>query len=115
MSGGRLGLWTRPPAEPEPRYFNMKAEEVLEKLGELDDPRADEVLAEAELAYKDAAERADGAERRATTIQGAIAIATSLSLAGGSLLLDTGKVPDRCWRWALGVVFGIAILTLAIA
>jgi hypothetical protein len=111
----RLLDWLRPDRRPQPIHFNCHSEQIVERFGVLDAARADQVLAEAEAAYAEAAERADSAERRATTIQGSIAVAASLSIAGGSLLLDPSKITSCSWRWALGSTFAALVACLALA
>jgi hypothetical protein len=110
-----LRHWFRPPQSPPPQSFVTRSEEVAARLGAPGDSAAAELLAEAERAYGDAAERADGAERRANTIQGAIAIATSLALAGGSLLLDDQKVSGTGWRWLIACTYALIVAIFAVA
>jgi len=111
----RLRQWLRPDRRSQPIRFDCRSEHLVERFGALDADRADQVLAEAEAAYAEATVRAGSAERRATTIQGSIAVAASLSIAGGSLLLDPSKITSCGWRWALGLTFAaiVACLTLA--
>src|SRR4051794_17010034 len=61
--------------------FSGSAEEVAAKLATDDDALASALLAQAEKTAAEPHERADGAERRATTLQGAVAIAASFGLA----------------------------------
>jgi hypothetical protein len=109
----RVYEWFRPPAEPKPLRFDETSDELLARLGKPNGQVIDELLLEAQAAYAEVSERADSAERRATTIQGSIAVMASLSLAGGSLLL--GKVPTRGWAIALGGGLAVTVLVLAIA
>lgn len=111
----RLRDWLRPERRPQPIRFDCRSEQIVERFGTLDDDRSDQVLAEAEAAYAEATERTESAERRATTIQGSIAVAASLSIAGGSLLLDPSKIPSCGWRWALGSTFAALVACLAVA
>jgi hypothetical protein len=107
--------WFRPSSRPRPLRFADTAERVLARLEVGDDARADQVLALAEAAYGEASERADSADRRAATIQGAIAITASLTVAGGSLLLDGNKVPSGTWTWILGATLVALVMTLVVA
>ena len=111
----RLREWLKPERDPHPIRFRCRSEQLIERFGTLDEDRADQVLAEAEAAYTEAADRAESAERRATTIQGSIAVAASLSIAGGSLLLDASKITSCGWRWALGSTFAALVACLALA
>ena len=110
----KLRDWITPTWSPTPRRFNEKSADVLGQFGNPAPDVADQLLAEAERAYDAARDRADSAERRAGTIQGAIAIATSLTFAGGSLLLDTGKARPG-WLWPLGVLFTSSVVCFGVA
>jgi hypothetical protein len=59
--------------------------------------RAAELLTEAQSIYARAEDRAAGATARATTLQGAVAIATSLLLAGAGLVLKQGTLQGIGW------------------
>jgi hypothetical protein len=111
----RLMDWLTPPASPPPRHFNESSAALLARLGSPKPGVTKQILAEAQAAYDEVADRAESAERRATTIQGAVAIAASLSLAGGSLLLDANKVSSHGWRIAFSAGFAIALGMLAMA
>ena len=62
---------------------------------------ADEILAHAQEIAQTARDRADAADRRATTIAGTVAIAASLTLSGASLIFDDGKIRDETWQAVL--------------
>jgi len=111
----RLCDWVRPPAKPPPVRFNESSEELLARLGTPQPEIVSDLLSAATEAFNEAAGRAESAERRAATIQGAIAIAASLTLAGGSLLLDASKVPSHPWRIVIAVGFASAVVLFAIA
>lgn len=111
----RIREWFRPQSSPAPLRFNAKSQDVLSQLGTPSAAVVDELLAEAKAAYEEAGIRAESAERRATTIQGSIAIASSLTLAGGSLLLNAGKVPSHRWYIAISVGFAVTVICLAVA
>jgi hypothetical protein len=111
----RLCEWVRPPAKPRPVRFNESSEDLLARLGTPSPEIIPDLLGAATEAFNEAAGRAESAERRAATIQGAIAIAASLTLAGGSLLLDASKVPSHPWRIVIAIGFALAVLLFAIA
>jgi hypothetical protein len=92
----------------------VSTDEVLEKLGAPAQDVVEQLRLSANTAYDDASDRAESAERRAATIQGAIAIAASLVVAGGSLLLGT-SAPAGSWRTPIAIGFGLAVTLLAIA
>jgi hypothetical protein len=83
----------------------------LLRTGDVD--LAAEILGEAEVAYARLQDRVDSAERRATTLQSASAIAASLTLTAAGLLVDSTKL--RGWLWPL--LFGAAVtyITFALA
>jgi hypothetical protein len=56
------------------------------------------VVAEAEAIFAEPHNRIEKAERRATTLQGSVAIAASLSIAGTGLLADASAVQGQGWR-----------------
>jgi len=82
---------------------------------ERDEQRAAEILAEARKIYDSAEERAAGATTRATTLQGAVAIAGSLLLAGAGLILDGTKVHGTGWRVAFAAALLAAIVALVMS
>jgi hypothetical protein len=101
---------TSTPWPVTPTAFTDKtADELAVELDTGDDDIADGVLEEAKAQYERAADRADSAERRATTLQGAVAIAGTLTLSGGGLVLDTSKIEGEGWR----IAFGIGIVAVA--
>jgi hypothetical protein len=95
--------------------FNETSEDLRIRLGNPAGPILEEILLEAQAAYDEARDRADSAEQRAATIQGSVAIAASLTFAGGSLLLGSSTVPSQTWRAALGAGFVITVFLLAMA
>lgn len=74
--------------------------------------RSEDVLAEAQAVFERDVERREHVERRATTLQGAVAIAFAFALAGGALILDVEKLPATEWRVAVGVVYVGTVLSL---
>jgi hypothetical protein len=76
----------------------------------VDDPdQAHALLKEAQALYQSAAERAEHAERRAASLQTAVAIAFTFSLAGAGILLDPTKVRGVWWPRAIALVFALTI------
>jgi hypothetical protein len=98
----------------EPSEFLGEQEALIDELTthsgdpEKDLQRSAALLAEAQEIYERAEARAAGAQTRATTLQGAVAIAASLLLAGGALLLDQTKLHGTGWR-ALFAVMLVAV------
>lgn len=86
--------------------------EVFTALKATQRDRSAAVLAEAQEVFRRPFETSEGVERRAATLQGAIAIAASFVLAGGGLLLDTTKIRTESWRIAFAVVIAIVIICL---
>lgn len=91
----------------EPIEFTETHEELVRQLrpptGTGAEERSKEILEEAQKAFAEAEARGEGAERRATTLQGAVAIATSVLLAGGALLSDPTKIHGGAWRVCLAI------------
>ncbi len=107
--------WFSPPRSPTPRHYNVNSHELVAQLGSPGTAVTAQLLIEAEAGCAEVVSKSESAERRATTIQGSIAIAASLSLAGASLLLDPSKVPNQYWRAGLGAGFAVAVLLFAVA
>lgn len=72
---------------------------------------AREILEEAQELFKVPVEHGAAAERRATTLQGAVAIAATFTLAAGTLVADTSKIPSDVWR--LIFAGGVAAVVVA--
>lgn len=96
----------------DPVEFTEKHEELVARLrpsaGPSAEERSKEILAEAEATLASTEARGEGAERRATTLQGAVAIAASVLLAGAALLGDPTKIHGGGWR------AGLAFILLAV-
>lgn len=99
------------PIDP-PEEFQEPPADLARRLGTQDAEVADEILTHARELYEEPFLRAEGAERRATTLLGALAIATSFGLAGGGLLLDVDRIPAEAWRVALAIGYLILIIGL---
>ena len=91
------------PAEV-PADFNEPLVVLFDRLSTDDEATAATILDEARAVFDETAHRIEGAERRATTLQGTAAIAASLVVAGGGLLLDPAKIADQGWRVGLLVL-----------
>jgi hypothetical protein len=74
-----------------------------------------EILDEATELFRVPYERADSAERRATTLQGAVAIAATFTLAAGTLVTDADKVGSHAWRVVFAVAIAFVVLAFVIA
>jgi hypothetical protein len=98
-------------AVPGPVHYLGGEDEIAADL-ESAKGRSEEVLAEAQALFEEPFSRSDSIERRATTLQGAVALAATFALAGGALLLDTNKVQSYGWRVALVVPYAITIGSL---
>lgn len=84
-----------------PSEFNEPLATLVDKLSTDDSVTATTILEEAQAIFDETSSRIDSAERRATTLQGTVAIAASLVVGGAGLLLDPSKISDRYWRIAL--------------
>ncbi len=94
--------------------FAGSADDVAAKLATEEEEVASALLAQAEQTAAEPHERADGAERRATTLQGAVAIAASFGLASAALLLDSNKIHSDGWRQTFAIVsFGFVFCLVA--
>ena len=113
LSGWRRKLYDHVivPAEI-PQEFNEPLAELIGRLRTADPLTAATTLEEAQAISAEAMGRIDSAERRATTLQGTVAIAASLAVTGAGLLLDPSKVPDRDWRFALLALLGCFLTCL---
>lgn len=82
--------------------FKEQPEEIAKALRASDASIAQDILEQAQDLFREVSDRAEGAERRATTLLGAAAIAGSLTVGGGGLLLDGPKISEG-WRIALSL------------
>lgn len=95
-----------------PDRFNEPLAELITKLSTDDPLAAATVLEEAQAALDEAHGRIDSAERRATTLQGTVAIASSLVVAGAALLLDPTRIESSGWRTALVLLLAGFVVSL---
>ena len=120
-SGGRspiawvTGMWRDVFFEPDGLLgFQDTKDALREQLRTDDEDKADGILKDATDAFDRLQGRVDGAERRATTLQGSSAIAASLAVATTGLLIDPTKIRGDCWEVlfalnALFIVFALAM------
>lgn len=100
---------------PAPIPSEYAAETLTDLAARLktDDPDvAKALLDEAEAMYKEPADRIESAERRATTLQGVVAVAASVAVASGGLLLDPTKIAGHGWRIAIAAILLVFVLCL---
>jgi hypothetical protein len=83
--------------------FKEPPEEIAKALHASDAFIALDILEQARGLFREASDRAEGAERRATTLLGAAAIAGSLTVGGGGLLLDRHGISGG---WRIGLSLG---------
>ena len=114
----KLGGWRRRvydylvvPAEI-PSEFNQSLSTLASELATSDESTAAATLAEAQAIFDETSDRIASAERRATTMQGTVAIAASLVVAGAGLFADTSKIPDRAWRTAFEALLAVFVVSL---
>jgi len=91
--------------------FAQQPEEIAKALHGSDPSVAQDVLELAQELFREVTERAEGAERRATTLLGAAAIAVSLTIGGAGLLLDRHGVSGG-WRVAISIGYFASIASL---
>ena len=92
--------------------FAQPLDELWAELRVKHSATAHVILAEAEAYFSEAADRIESAERRATALQGTVAIAASLVVAGAGLLLDTTKIGDQEWRAAFASMLALFTVCL---
>lgn len=97
------------PSEPPRRFAEPAAGELADKLA---DAPSEMLLSEAEALFAEPQARIESVERRATTLQGGVAIAATVALTGGGLVLDPTKLQGLGWRIAFAS--GLALLVLAL-
>lgn len=89
-----------------------KKDDVFNALRRTQRDRSAAVLGEAREVFERPFRTTAGVERRASTLQGAIAIAATFVVAGGGLLLNTTEIQTDGWRIAFAVVFVFVIMCL---
>jgi len=87
--------------------------DLAARLATEDERVAMVILEEALATHQEPLDRIDSAERRATTLLGAVAIAASVVIAGAGLMLDSSKVQGQGWRVALAALLLVFVGCLA--
>jgi hypothetical protein len=106
----RRGWWWERLFVPVPTSDDYKNEaEVFNTLRRTQGDRSSAVLGEAREIFERPFQTTAGVERRASTLQGAIAIAATFVVAGGGLLLNS-EIRTDGWRIAFAVVFVFVIM-----
>jgi MFS family permease len=104
-------LWHRlvlPLGEPE--FYTEQEAELAQRLQVADKEVSAMLLAEAQEIDRSQHSSAESIQSRAMTLQGAVAIATTLTLTAGGLLLDRTKIESHGWRVAFAIVLLLAVL-----
>jgi hypothetical protein len=97
-----------------PPVTYLEKEKDIEKKLLSDNPDvAALILSEAETIAARPFETADSVERRAMTLQGAVALATTFTLTGSALIFDQTKLSGHGWRITLAIIFFLAIGSFA--
>lgn len=95
-----------------PESFPQPVEVLWQQLRTSNDVLADELLSDAQRLFDEAGASAESAERRATTLQGTVAIAATVALTGGALVFDPNKIHGAGWRTAFAVGLALLVMTL---
>lgn len=111
-----LSNWIAPrPRDPPRRYPQAEPDEVMALVASTDDAVSSELLAEAQWVFAEPDDRISSVDRRAGTLQGSVAIAATVALTGGGIILDRGKVPDAGWRLAFAIGLGVLLIFLLLS
>lgn len=108
------GFFGDPPEELE-FHFNKGVADLVAAMeggGKVDLGTAEKAMAEAEAVYEETLTRLESAERRATTLQGAVAVAATVVVGSAGLVLNGSKVYGQGWKiaFAIGVLILLACL-----
>jgi len=101
------------PAKPPKDFALESLPDLAARLATPDPEGAKAVLDEALAIYQEPLDRIDSAERRATSLLGAVAIAASVVIAGAGLLLDPTKIHGQGWRVGISVLLLAFVMCLA--
>jgi hypothetical protein len=104
-------LWHRlvlPLGEPE--IYTEAEVDLATRLRVPDKELSSMLLAEAQEIDRIQHSSAESIQSRAMTLQGAVAIATTLTLTAGGLVLDRTKIESHAWRIAFASVLLAAVL-----
>jgi hypothetical protein len=106
----------RPPIQLDERkqaaLRDQCAKDVREKLKPGGGKHLDDLLHQATDDYQEQDRRADRAERRASSIQAAVATLLGLMTAGGSILISSGVSKDAAHRLILPCFLILIVITL---
>jgi hypothetical protein len=108
------------PIDPPTNFTGDERELARELTPHTCDEAADaacaaELLTEAQAIFERAERRSAGAQTRATTLQGAVAIAASLLLAGSGLVLNQTNFQGTVWRTVFAVLLVCVTVSLVMA
>jgi hypothetical protein len=93
----------------EPEFFTEDEDSIAKRVQVKPLADAGALLAQAKEMNEGVAKTVESIEARAMTLQGAVAIATTLGLAAGGLLLDPTKIPSHGWRIAFAVALTLTV------
>ncbi len=99
----------------EPEFFTEDEDDIAKRLHTKDPAAADALLSDAKELYERIAKTTASIEARAMTLQGAVAIALTLALAAGGLLLDRTRIASDGWRIALAVALTLTAAAFIIS
>lgn len=91
-------------------FYTEDEAELAQRLHVSDKELSSMLLAEAQEIDRSQHSSAESIQGRAMTLQGAVAIATTLTLTAGGLLLDRTKIESHAWRIAFAIVLLLAVL-----
>jgi len=92
-------------------FYNDPEDEMTARLWVKDDALAALLVSEAERVDGDQHTTAASIESRAMTLQGAVAIATTLTLAAAGLLLDPSKIGGHNWRMGFAAILAATVIS----
>ena len=93
-------------------FFEGGTEESIYESLKPSSDRASDVLAEARQVFDDEQARGENVQQRATSLQGAVAIAGAFVLTGAGLLLNTNTLPHNGWRVAIAIPYAYTVFCL---
>jgi len=108
-------LWPLPPPPAERQFFPFSLQELRGALRTSDKDLAAALLSEAEDLFGEVEARIESVERRATALQGSVAIATAVAVAGAGLALDNEAIRSQAWRTGLLAGVGLFVVCLIVA
>lgn len=97
----------------DPYFFGDQTKDTIYESLKSAIRRAESVLAEARHVVDDEKARGEHVERRATALQGAVAIAATFVLAGGAVLVGVNGFPSSGWRSVIAGGYLLTVVCLA--